>query len=190
MFEDFWNGILELTSKFVIPDWGIGRRDAAGPDLRPDGASSSAVLFWKLCAPTEARPAARAASNRCRRLACTCPVRRWRRSSRRSARSCCSSGLVFGGPLLIIGAIGLTVTLLYWLAEAVRLYDHDLGSTVPALPDGGPRRPAPGRPHAGSVVPAVPRRVRDGHADARPRLRGVAAGGRRHRTGPDACSAG
>ena len=22
MFEDIWNSILELTSKFVIPDWG------------------------------------------------------------------------------------------------------------------------------------------------------------------------
>ena len=22
MFEDLWNSILELTSKFVIPDWG------------------------------------------------------------------------------------------------------------------------------------------------------------------------
>jgi len=22
MFEDLWNGILELTSRFVIPDWG------------------------------------------------------------------------------------------------------------------------------------------------------------------------
>ena len=21
MFEDLWNGILELTAKFVIPDW-------------------------------------------------------------------------------------------------------------------------------------------------------------------------
>ncbi len=42
-------------------------------------------------------------------------------------------GLVFGGPLFIVGVIGLTVTLLYWLVEAVPLRPRS-ASSVPALP--------------------------------------------------------
>ena len=36
-------------------------------------------------------------------------------------------GLVFGGTLLVLGGIALVLTLLYWLVEALRVYDHDLG---------------------------------------------------------------
>jgi plastocyanin len=43
-------------------------------------------------------------------------------------------GLVFGGVTLILGAIALVLTLLYWLAEGMRVYDHDIGPTAPALP--------------------------------------------------------
>ncbi len=87
-------------------------------------------------------------------------------------------GLVFGGVVLIVGAIVLAVTLLYWLAEAVRIYDHDLGETATALPVVDPRRTARGRPHARTVLPPVPRRDRRDHADAGPGLRRVAAGRR------------
>ena len=90
--QNLWNGILELTSQFVIPDWGAliallpvvhgARRDrllrlGAGPDrLRTRRR------------PAAARPDRAAHARR----ASTCPARRTRRSSRRSARSCCSSG--------------------------------------------------------------------------------------------------
>ncbi len=51
-------------------------------------------------------------------------------------------GLVFGGMVLILGAIALTLTLLYWLAEALRIFDHDLGvdttTTLPAVVHDGP----------------------------------------------------
>ena len=43
-------------------------------------------------------------------------------------------GLVFGGAVLVLGAIGFALTLLYWLAESLRLYDRDLGATAPPLP--------------------------------------------------------
>ena len=69
-------------------------------------------------------------------------------------------GLVFGGPLLFLGAIALALTLLYWLAEAVRIYDHDIGDDCAGAAGRRPRRPAAGRPHARPVVPAVPRRGR------------------------------
>jgi plastocyanin len=68
-------------------------------------------------------------------------------------------GLVFGGEILVLGAIALTLTLIYWLAEALRTYDHDIGDTVPALPavvhDGPPpgvHMPGPSfRPFLGAV---------------------------------------
>ena len=43
-------------------------------------------------------------------------------------------GLVFGGMTLILGLIALVLTLLYWLAEGLRLYDRDIGPTSPDLP--------------------------------------------------------
>ena len=49
-------------------------------------------------------------------------------------------GLVFGGIALILGAIALVLTLLYWLAEGLRIYDHDIAPTATVLP---------GRHHAG-----------------------------------------
>ncbi len=42
-------------------------------------------------------------------------------------------GLVFGGVILVLGAIALVLTLLYWLAEGLRNYDHDIGPTSPDL---------------------------------------------------------
>jgi plastocyanin len=43
-------------------------------------------------------------------------------------------GLVFGGVMVILGAIALVLTLLYWLAEGLRLYDRDIGPTSPQVP--------------------------------------------------------
>ena len=44
-------------------------------------------------------------------------------------------GLVFGGVILALGAIALILTLLYWLAEGLRIYDHDVGAlTVTSVP--------------------------------------------------------
>ena len=44
-------------------------------------------------------------------------------------------GLVFGGITSVLGVIALVLTLLYWLAEGMRIYDHDIGptTTVPAV---------------------------------------------------------
>jgi plastocyanin len=43
-------------------------------------------------------------------------------------------GLVFGGVILLLGVAALVLTLLYWLAEGLRLYDRDIGPTSPDLP--------------------------------------------------------
>ena len=90
-------------------------------------------------------------------------------------------GLVFGGVTLVLGAIALVLTLLYWLAEGLRLYDRDIGPTSPDAAGRRPRRSATRRPHARAVVAPVPRRVRGLRAVPRPGLRWLAARGRGHR---------
>ena len=53
-------------------------------------------------------------------------------------------GLVFGGLTLVLGIIALVLTLLYWLAEGLRLYDRDIGPTAPELPAEIHEGPPPG----------------------------------------------
>ena len=44
-------------------------------------------------------------------------------------------GVVFPGPIMVLGAIALGLTLLYWLTESTRIYDSDLGvQTATELP--------------------------------------------------------
>ena len=72
-------------------------------------------------------------------------------------------GMVYGGPILILGLVALALTLLYWLAEGIRIYDHDVGTTVPELPavvhDGPPpgvHMPGPSfRPILGAIGTAI-----------------------------------
>jgi plastocyanin len=142
MFEDLWNGILQLTSKFVIPDW--GSVIAMLPVLVFAGAIVIIVILflniWRHPKPrvgkVKVEPIPPAGVHM--------PGPSWAPPLAALGAFMLFLGLVFGGPLLIVGAIGLTVTLLYWLAESVRIYDHDLGSTVPALPDVEHTGPPPG----------------------------------------------
>ena len=53
-------------------------------------------------------------------------------------------GLVFGGLTLVLGAIALVLTLLYWLAEGLRIYDQDIGPTAETLPAAIHEGPPPG----------------------------------------------
>jgi hypothetical protein len=132
MFEEFWNGILELTSKFVIPDW--GSVIAMLPVLIfALAVVVSVVLFWKLWRHPKRVPG-KARVEPLPPAGVHMPGPSWSPVLAAVGAFMLFLGIVFGGPLLIIGAIGLSVTLLYWLVESVRLYDHDLGSTVPALP--------------------------------------------------------
>jgi Cupredoxin-like domain len=132
MFEDFWNGILELTSKFVIPDWGTVV--AMLPVLIfVLAVIVTAVLFWKLWRQPKRVPG-RGRVEPLPPAGVHMPGPSLAPPLAAIGAFMLFLGIVFGGPLLIIGAIGLSVTLLYWLVESVRLYDHDLGSTVPELP--------------------------------------------------------
>ena len=69
-------------------------------------------------------------------------ARRSRRSSPPSACSCCCSASSSAASILVLGAIALVLTLLYWLAEGLRIYDHDVGTSTrhvaPAVVIAGP----------------------------------------------------
>jgi hypothetical protein len=142
MFEDLWNSILELTSKFVIPDW--GSVIAMLPVLVFAGAIVViGILFWIIWRHPKPR-VGKVKVEPVPPAGVHMPGPSWAPPLAALGAFMLFLGLVFGGPLLIVGVIGLTVTLLYWLVEAVRLYDHDLGSTVPELPEVTHTGPPPG----------------------------------------------
>ena len=142
MFEDLWNSILELTSKFVIPDW--GSVIAMLPVLVFAGAIVViGILFWIIWRHPKPR-VGKVKVEPVPPAGVHMPGPSWAPPLAALVAFMLFLGLVFGGPLLIVGVVGLTVTLLYWLVEAVRLYDHDLGSTVPELPEVTHTGPPPG----------------------------------------------
>lgn len=132
MFEDFWNGILELTAKFVIPDW------ASVIAMLPVLIFAASVVvivatLWKLLRA----PKPRRGKLRIEPIpppGVHMPGPSWSPVFAAIGAFMLFLGLVFGGAVLILGAIGFALTLLYWLAEALRLYDRDLGATAPPLP--------------------------------------------------------
>ena len=142
MFDQFWNGILELTSKFVIPDW------ASVVAMLPViifvlTVIVFVILFWKLARAPEPRRG-KLRLEPVPPPGVHMPGPSWSPFLAAIGAFMLFLGLVFGGVWLVIGAIALTITLLYWGAEALRLYDHDLGATAPALPDQGHDGPPEG----------------------------------------------
>ena len=142
MFEQFWNGILELAARFVIPDW------ASVVAMLPVFIFALTVLvfaitFWKLArAPKPGRGKRRV--DPIAPQGVHLPGPSWAPVFAAIGAFLLFLGLVFGGPILILGLIGLTLTLLYWLVEAVRLYEHDVGATAPPLPVVEHEGPPPG----------------------------------------------
>lgn len=156
MFE-IWNLILDVLSQLVIPDWG------ALVALLPIAIISLAVLVFAL---------------QFRKLAKAPPARRGFQPVEPATPAGIHMpgpsfspvfaaigafllflGLVFGGAILYLGAIAFALTLLYWLAEAMRIYDRDISASAPTLPavvhDGPPpgvHMPGPSfRPFLGAV---------------------------------------
>jgi plastocyanin len=142
MFEQFWNGILELTAKFVIPDWGsvIAMLPVAILAL---SVLVLAVLFWKLArAPKPSR-----GKQRITPMAppgVHMPGPSWAPVFAAIGAFLLFLGLVFGGAVLVLGSIALALTLLYWLVEALRIYEHDVGASAPPLPVAAHDGPPPG----------------------------------------------
>lgn len=157
LLQDLWTGILELTSKFVIPDWG------AVIALLPILILTfiAIVLIWTFRRLRAAPPARRGKARIPPRTPAGIhmPGPSMAPIFASIGAFLLFLGFVLGGVFLVLGAIALGLTLLYWLAEALRIYDHDIGDTTPALPavihDGPPpgvHMPGPSfRPFIGAI---------------------------------------
>lgn len=161
MFEEFWNGILELMAKFVIPDWG------AVIGILPILILALSVLvlastMWRLVRAPEARRGKRRITPRTP-AGIHMPGPSFAPVFAAVGVFLFFLGLVFGGTLLVLGGIALVITLLYWLMEALRVYDHDIeptATTLPAVVHSGPpagvHMPGPSfRPFLGALGTAL-----------------------------------
>ncbi|MGK2850241.1 MAG: aa3-type cytochrome oxidase subunit IV [Candidatus Limnocylindrales bacterium] len=132
MLDDLWNGFLELTAQFVIPDWG------AVVALLPILVIFLvvAILLWVFLKLFHQAPARRgkARIEPLTPAGIHMPGPSFAPIVASFGAFLLFLGLVFGGLVLVVGAIGLVVGLLYWLREALRVYEHDTGATTPALP--------------------------------------------------------
>jgi hypothetical protein len=161
MLERLWSGILDLISQFVTPDWG------SLIALLPVGILIIVLIglirtFQRLMSAPPARRGMR------RVVPATptgihMPGPSFAPIFAAIGTFLLLVGLVFGGVTLVLGAIALILTLLYWLAEGLRIYDHDIASTTTVLPavvsDGPPRGvhvPGPSwRPIVGALGTAL-----------------------------------
>ena len=132
MLDDLWNGFLELTAQFVIPDWG------AVIALLPILVIFLvvAILLWIFLKFFHQAPARRgkARIEPLTPAGIHMPGPSFAPIVASIGAFLLLLGLVFGGLLLVVGAIGLVAGLLYWLREAMRVYEHDTGAMTPGLP--------------------------------------------------------
>ncbi len=142
MLEEIWRTILDLMADFVIPDWG------AIILLLPIIMVFAvvAILLWIFLRLFHAPPAHRGKQRIEPR---TPPGIHMPGPSFAPILASIGAftvllGLVFGGYVLFFGLIILAITLLYWMAEALRNYDHDVGETAPVLPAVDHDGPPPG----------------------------------------------
>lgn len=144
--QDLWNGILDLTSKLVIPDWG------SAVALLPIALLALVVLFFAgtLFRLTQLGPRRRGV----RRVAPLPPpgVHEGHGSFAPILAAVGAGavfvGLVVKGWFLIGGLAVLGVALLYWGREALREYDHlegspSTGAALALPPPPGVHLPAP-----------------------------------------------
>ena len=140
MLERIWTRILQLTAEFVTPDWGkiIG--------VIPVIMAVFVVIFllWMIRRIRGAPPARRGK----RRIEPRTPAGIHMPGPSFAPAFAAVGvfllflGLVFNGWILLLGVIALVLTLFYWLAEGVRIYDKDIGvdttTQLPAVIDAGP----------------------------------------------------
>src|SRR5512146_2706445 len=133
MLEQIWNGVLDLTSQFVIPDWGKLVALAL-----PVGTTVLVVLLMARTVMQVATvPPARRGKGRitpATPAGIHMPGPSFAPIFAAVGAFLLFIGLVFGGLALVLGAIALVLTLLYWLAEGLRLYDRDVAPTATVLP--------------------------------------------------------
>ena len=129
MLERLWTSILEIMAQFVTPDWGklIGADPGRHRDLR--SSSSCIRTFRSLRRAPRVRRGARRIPTRTP-AGIHMPGPSFAPIFAAVGVFLLLLGLVFGGVILALGAIALVLTLLYWLAEGLRIYDHDVGTTT------------------------------------------------------------
>jgi plastocyanin len=143
MLEELWNGILELLTQLVIPDWGVLVALALPVGTVVIVALGLVWIFRRLMtAPPPRRGVQRVAPK-------TPPGIHMPGGSFAPIFAAIGSallflGLVFGGITLALGVIALILTLLYWMAEGLRIYDHDIAPTVTVVPTRVDAVPPPG----------------------------------------------
>jgi plastocyanin len=158
--EQIWNAILQFTSQFVIPDWG------SIISLLPVFMAIILVaifvriaLAWATAGPKRVRPL------RVRPIApegVHMPGPTFAPFFAAVGTFLLFFGLVFGGPSILLGAIGIFLALLYWGREALADFDHVAGEhpQLPAVvhpgPPAGIHMPGPSfRPFLASVAVAI-----------------------------------
>jgi hypothetical protein len=146
MLEQIWTNILDFTAQLVTPDWG------KLINLMPVAIVLAAVLIlmWTFRRLAGAKPARRGKGRVAPRTPAGLhmPGPSFAPVFGALGVFLLLLGLVFGGISVVLGLIALVLTLLYWLAEGLRVYDHDIGPTVTALP-----APAREGPPAGVHMP-------------------------------------
>jgi plastocyanin len=143
MLEGLWNGILEVLSQLVIPDWGV----LVSLALPVGTVVLVAIgLVWIFRRLLTAPPARRGIQREAPRTpsGIHMPGPSWAPVFAAVGTFLLFLGLVFGGVTLILGATALVLTLLYWLAEGLRLYDRDIESTRTIVPSRVDATPPPG----------------------------------------------
>ena len=133
MLEDLWNGILEFTAQFVIPDWG------GLIALLPIAIFAFVIVvlviqFWRLRRAPPARRGKQRIDPRAP-VGVHMPGPSYAPIFAAVGAFLLFLGFVFGGLSLVLGAIGLAIGLLYWLREATVLYERDVERTQPQLPE-------------------------------------------------------
>jgi plastocyanin len=142
MLEQVWTRILELTGEFVIPDWGV----LIG--LIP--IAIVIVVVFILLATFRGLVKAPPARRGFQRVEPRTPAGihmpgpSFAPVFAAFGVGLLMLGLVFGGIILLLGTIALVLTLLYWLAEGLRNYDHEVGSTVTVVLAASHDGPPPG----------------------------------------------
>jgi plastocyanin len=157
MLERIWTNILELMAQFVTPDW--GKIIAFLPILIVVLVVLTLVVVFRrlVKAPPARRGKTRVATRTPAGIHMPGPS--FAPVFAAMGTFLLLLGFVFGGVTLVLGAIALVLTLLYWLAEELRIYDRDIGPTTETLPAAIHEGPPPGvhmpgpswRPAVGAV---------------------------------------
>lgn len=131
MLERLWTSILDLMAQVVTPDWGVLI------SLLPVGIFILVVvILLRLFLALAKAPKPRRGKGYAKRKTppgIHMPGPSFAPIFAGVGLFLVMLGLVFGGLVLILGLIALVLTLLYWLAEGLRLYDRDIGPTSPDL---------------------------------------------------------